>query len=205
LVSRRRDSTARRIGVLVEVQRRTSAFLGHVTGTLVARAQYTATPEQQQRRLASGLEPPMSDDQDTQEQERQQAFARNLRAARERAHLTQVDMAEAMKMSETVYARYEAAKTWPSIGSLRRLCQILNCSADWLLALDDTPGPAPSVPPQEPLAVRRLRRQLRHAQPRTRRMVKLVLDELQERGRLPPPDHENRKNRGRLPPPDDDE
>jgi len=147
----------------------------------------------------------MSDDQDTQEQERQRTFSRNLRIARERAHLTQVDMAEAMTMSETVYARYESAKTWPSIGALLRLCQILNCSADWLLGLDDTPGPALSALPQEPLPVRRLRRQLRHAQPRTRRMVKLVLDELQERGRLAPPDDENRKKPRRLPPPDNDE
>ena len=146
----------------------------------------------------------MSDDQDTQEQERQRTFSRNLRVARERAQLTQVDMAEAMTMSETVYARYESAKTWPSIGALLRLCQILNCSANWLLGLDDTAGPALSAPPQEPLAVRRLRRQLRHARPRTRRMVKLVLDELQERGRLSPPDDENRKKPRRLLPSDDD-
>jgi hypothetical protein len=37
--------------------------------------------------------------------ERRRVFARNLRIARQRAHLTQVDMAEAMEMSETVYAR----------------------------------------------------------------------------------------------------
>ena len=134
---------------------------------------------------------PMSDDQDLQEQERQRTFARNLRIARERAHLTQVDMAEAMNMSETVYARYETAKTWPSIGALLRLCQILNCSADWLLGLDDTPGPSVAPEPREPLAVRRLRRQLRTAQPRTRRMVKLLLDELEARGRLAPPDDDD--------------
>ena len=97
-------------------------------------------------------------------------------------------MAEAMNMSVTVYARYEAAMVWPNVDSLRRLCQILRCSADWLLGLDDTPGPAPSAPPEESLAMRRLRRQLRQAQPRTKRMVSLLLDELEARGRLAPPD-----------------
>ena len=122
--------------------------------------------------------------------ERRRVFARNLRIARQRAHLTQVDMAEAMQMSETVYARYEAGTTWPATGSLKRLCQILRCSVDWLLGLDDSPGPAPAPPPREPLALRRLRRQLRQAQPGTRRMVKILLDELEARGRLPPPDDE---------------
>jgi transcriptional regulator with XRE-family HTH domain len=131
----------------------------------------------------------MLHDRAVSEQERQRLFARNLRIARLRAHLTQVDMAEAMQMSETVYARYEAALTWPAVGSLRRLCQILRCSADWLLGLDDTPGPAPALP-TEPLALRRVLRQLRHAQPRTRRMVTLLLDELEARGRLPPLDEE---------------
>jgi transcriptional regulator with XRE-family HTH domain len=130
----------------------------------------------------------MSDDQNTQDRERQRTFANNLRVARERAHLTQVDMAEAMNMSETVYARYETAKTWPSIGALTRLCQLLNCSADWLLGLSDTPGPEVAPLPSEPLAVRRLRRQLRDAHPRTRHMVDLLLDELEARGRLAAPD-----------------
>lgn len=119
---------------------------------------------------------------------RRRVFARNLRTARARAHLTQVDMAEAMNMSVTVYARYEAAMVWPNVDSLRRLCQILRCSADWLLGLDDTPGPAPSPPPEESLAMRRLRRQLRQAQPRTKRIVSLLLDELETRGRLAPLD-----------------
>ncbi len=122
--------------------------------------------------------------------QRRRVFARNLRIARQRAHLTQVDMAEAMGMSETVYARYEAGTTWPATGSLRRLCRILRCSANWLIGLDDTSGPAPSPPPAEPMAVRRLRRQLRTARPETRRLVERLLDELEARGRLAPPDED---------------
>jgi transcriptional regulator with XRE-family HTH domain len=119
---------------------------------------------------------------------RRRVFARNLRIARQRAHLTQVDMAEAMEMSETVYARYEGGMTWPTPSSLCRLCQILHCSPNWLLGLDNTPGPAPSPPPAEPPALRRVLRQLRQAQPDTRRLVEILLDELEARGRLPPPD-----------------
>jgi transcriptional regulator with XRE-family HTH domain len=121
---------------------------------------------------------------------RRHVFARNLRTARLRAHLTQVDLAEAMEMSETVYARYEAGMIWPTPDSLRRLCRILRCSADWLLDLDDTPGPAPAPPPAEPAALRRVLRQLRQAQPGTQRMVTQLLDQLEARGRLAPPDED---------------
>ena len=100
-------------------------------------------------------------------------------------------MAEAMEMSETVYARYEAGTTWPTPGSLRRLCQILRCSANWLLGLDDTSGPAVSPEPQEPAALRRVLRQLRQAQPGTKRLVEFLLDELEARGCLAPPDDDD--------------
>lgn len=93
-------------------------------------------------------------------------------------------------MSETVYARYEAGSIWPTPDSLRRLCQILRCSADWLLGLDDTTGPALAPPPEESPALRRVLRQLRHAQPGTRRLVEHLLDELEACGRLEPPDDE---------------
>jgi hypothetical protein len=73
---------------------------------------------------------------------------------------------------------------------LRRLCRLLRCSANWLIGLNDTSGPAHSPPPAEPLVLRRLRRQFRDAQPGTRRMVERLLDELEARGRQPPPDED---------------
>lgn len=131
----------------------------------------------------------MTHDWQTQDLECQRRFSRNLRAARERARLTQADVAEAMDMTVTVYARYERGKIWPSIGALRRLCDVLECSADLLLGLQEPEGdPASPEPPAEPLPVRRLRRQLRQANPATLRLVEQMLDKLQESGVLPEPE-----------------
>lgn len=155
----------------------------------------------------------MTHDWQTQDLECQRRFSRNLRAARERARLTQADVAEAMEMTVTVYARYERGKIWPSIGSLRRLCDVLGCSADSLLGLPEgegepspessgeppepSPEPSPessgeplSRPPAEPLPVRRLRRQLRQADAETLRLVEQMLDKLQESGVLPEPEED---------------
>lgn len=131
----------------------------------------------------------MTHDWQTQDLECQRRFSRNLRAARERARLTQADVAEAMDMTVTVYARYERGKIWPSIGALRRLCDVLECSADLLLGLQEPEGdPTSPEPPAEPLPVRRLRRQLRQANPATLRLVEQMLDKLQESGVLPEPE-----------------
>jgi transcriptional regulator with XRE-family HTH domain len=133
----------------------------------------------------------MTHDWQTQDLECQRRFSRNLRAARERARLTQADMAEAMDMTVTVYARYERGKIWPSIGALRRLCDVLGCSADLLLGLQEPEGdPTSPEPPAEPLPVRRLRRQLRQANPATLRLVAQMLDKLQESGVLEAPEED---------------
>jgi transcriptional regulator with XRE-family HTH domain len=131
----------------------------------------------------------MTHDWQTQDLESQRRFARNLRAARERAQLTQADVAEAMEMTVTVYARYERGKIWPSIGALRRLCDVLGCSADTLLGLEE-PAAEPEAPaaPSEPLPMRRLRRQLRQASPETLHVVEQMLDKLEEHGVLQAPD-----------------
>lgn len=109
---------------------------------------------------------------DIQDEERQRRFALNLRAARQRARLTQAGMAKKLRMSDEVYARYERGKMWPSIEKLCQLCEILDCSADSLLGLDPSelpPGEPP--PPDDPPPVRKLLRQLRKARPRTVRLV----------------------------------
>ncbi len=118
---------------------------------------------------------------DIQDEERQQRFARNLRAARERARLTQAGVAKALGMTDEVYARYERAKMWPSIDRLCRLCEILGCSADSLLGLDQVePGPEGTPPAEDPQPVRRLMRQLRKARPGTVRTVTRILSELEK-------------------------
>ena len=130
------------------------------------------------------------------EEQAQRRFARALRIARARTELTQGDMAEALGMSETVYARYERGKAWPSLGRLRRLCDILDCPADVLLgnesaAAAKAPRKPPPAPPAEPLIMRRLRRQLRDARPNTVRVVTWLLDVLTEHGLLEPPDEDD--------------
>jgi transcriptional regulator with XRE-family HTH domain len=133
------------------------------------------------------------DDWERQEQQWQRQFARNLRAARERAQLTQGDVAEALGMSETVYARYEAARTWPAIGRLRHLCQILDCSADVLLgyrALDE--HALPPAPPRDAPRLRRLLRLVRQARPELVQTVHQMLDILDGYRSLPAPGSEPR-------------
>jgi transcriptional regulator with XRE-family HTH domain len=116
--------------------------------------------------------------QDHIDDERQQQFARNLRAARERARLTQAGVARVLGMTDEVYARYERAKMWPSIDRLCRLCEVLDCTADALLGLDQpvssSDGPPP---PEDSQPVRRLLRQLRNARPGTVRLVTRMLAE----------------------------
>jgi transcriptional regulator with XRE-family HTH domain len=79
------------------------------------------------------------------EEQARRRSARALRAARARTELTQGDMAEALGMSETVYARYERGKAWPGLGRLRRVSSILGCPADILLGHEpaDTDPAAP--------------------------------------------------------------
>ena len=123
---------------------------------------------------------------DAHDQERQRRFARNLRAARERARLTQAGLAHKLGMTDEVYARYERAKIWPALDKLCRLCEILDCTADALLGLDEH-APAPArPPPDDPPPVRRLLRQLRKVRPSAVRLVGLMLGELEAWARKAP-------------------
>jgi transcriptional regulator with XRE-family HTH domain len=127
--------------------------------------------------------------QDQIDEERQHQFARNLRAARERARLTQAGVARVLGMTDEVYARYERAKMWPSIDRLCRLCEILDCTADSLLGLDQRASGAEAPPPQEDSQpVRRLMRQLRKARPGTVRLVTRMLAELDRHATANAPD-----------------
>jgi transcriptional regulator with XRE-family HTH domain len=124
-----------------------------------------------------------------QKDEQQRQFARNLRAARQRAGLTQASLAKQLGMTDEVYSRYERAKMWPSLGKLRDLCRALGCSADVLLDLNESKPRPPRLPPpdDEPPRIRRLLRLLRKARPRTVHLIAKVLLELDKA--------ENDKNR----------
>ena len=139
------------------------------------------------RRHRDHNEPTVS--RDIQDEERQRRFARNLRAARHRARLTQAGIAEMLGMGDEVYARYERAKMWPSLDKLCRLCDILDCTADKLLGLDEPPpAPAEPPPPEDPQPVRRLMRLLRKSRPRTVRLVGRMLIDIETCARNAPAD-----------------
>jgi len=76
--------------------------------------------------------------------------------------------------------RYERAKMWPTLDKLCRLCEILGCTADSLLGADESaPRPSPPPPAGDSPIVRRLLRRLRKARPRTVRLVKRMLADLE--------------------------
>ena len=133
----------------------------------------------------------MHDDRQREQREGQRRFARNLRAARKRAQFTQSDVADALGVSDTIYARYEAAKTWPGIGRLRQLCHVLGCSPDVLLGHRDVDaGAAAPAPPGDAPRLRWLLRRFRLAPPALVQAAHRMLDLLDRHGAGAAPDCE---------------
>ena len=66
-------------------------------------------------------------------------FIEKLRGLREDNDLTQVQIAEILGTSQTMYARYERGANEMPIHHLVTLCKFYNVSADYLL--DTTPNP----------------------------------------------------------------
>ncbi len=60
-------------------------------------------------------------------------FCNNLKSARKGCGLTQNEVAKMLGVVESCYANWEQGRTEPSIGMLRRLCEIFDVSADELL------------------------------------------------------------------------
>lgn len=92
-------------------------------------------------------------------------LGKSLRAAREQATLTQVDVAERIGIASEVYGRMERGRVLPSVPTLRKLCRVLRVDANALLALAtreplewlEEEGP----PPEDSPRLRRLLRLLR--------------------------------------------
>jgi transcriptional regulator with XRE-family HTH domain len=66
-------------------------------------------------------------------------FRERLIFARKKKKLTQGQVAKELGLCRTAYTKYENKKRpiEPSLTTLRRLCLLLNVSADWLLGLTD--------------------------------------------------------------------
>lgn len=50
---------------------------------------------------------------------------------------TQADLAERLETSPMMVSHWELGRRTPGAGSLVRLCDVLDCSADWLLGRTD--------------------------------------------------------------------
>ena len=60
-----------------------------------------------------------------------------LRAARENAGMTQVQLAESVETSASAIYYYESGKVCMSAWMLRKLCDVLDVSADDVLGLEE--------------------------------------------------------------------
>ena len=81
-----------------------------------------------------------------------------LLGARERAGLTQADVASMVGLAPAVYGRIERGQMLPSVPTLHHLCVSLNISANLLLGLGSDPMPVSSIVPApiDPPELRRL-------------------------------------------------
>lgn len=114
--------------------------------------------------------------------ESKQKLAKSLgdaaRAARQKAGLTQADVAERIGVATEVYGRLERGLLMPSVPTLRRICLALHLPADSLLALGSGQPSvweeAPPPPEHEEPAMRRLMRHVRKLSPTQIRALSLV-------------------------------
>lgn len=97
------------------------------------------------------------------------------RAARQRARLTQADVAERVGIASEVYGRLERGLMLPSVVTLRNLCAALAASADELLGLREPDGSwVAAEPPPSYGDSPELRRLIRRAQGLDRRKLRLL-------------------------------
>ncbi|AKI99961.1 Transcriptional regulator, XRE family [Archangium gephyra] len=108
------------------------------------------------------------------------------REARQKASLTQADVAERIGVATEVYGRLERGLLMPSVPTLRRICLALHLSADALLALSSPQPPVWEEPPppaeQEQPAMRRLLRNVRKLNSTQIRALSLVASTLRREG-----------------------
>ena len=73
------------------------------------------------------------------------SFGENLREVRKRALLTQKEAARRMMLTQSAYSCYELEKREPDFDTLRDMCRLFGCSADYLLGLP--------TPPDDPVLI----------------------------------------------------
>lgn len=61
------------------------------------------------------------------------AFHEQIKKVRKIKKMTQIEMAKALEVDTSTYSLYEAGKREPNIDKIRRICNILNVSSDFVL------------------------------------------------------------------------
>ena len=67
-------------------------------------------------------------------------FRLQLKEIRKMRGMTQKDVYLKLQVSPNCYASWEQGRTEPDIGSIKKLCEIFDVSADYLLGLEDEYG-----------------------------------------------------------------
>jgi transcriptional regulator with XRE-family HTH domain len=71
-------------------------------------------------------------------------FSERLKASRKEAGLTQVELAEVLKVSSGTVGMWETGKREPKFEAMVQLSKILNKSVDYLLGLSENESPQPA-------------------------------------------------------------
>lgn len=66
------------------------------------------------------------------------AFANNLKNLRQIKKITQSELANKLSISRTSVVMWESGQNYPSIDKLIELCEILDCSVDFLLGISSS-------------------------------------------------------------------
>jgi transcriptional regulator with XRE-family HTH domain len=108
------------------------------------------------------------------------------REARTALHLTQEDVAERVGVSVEFYSRIERGVAFPGLGTLIRMAVVLKVSTDRLIGFDTEDIATRLIerfapkPIEDPPDLRALFRNLRTSAPSTRRLVTLIVNELEK-------------------------
>ena len=64
-------------------------------------------------------------------------FSDKLKAVRKARKMTQIDLAKKIGVSKWAITSYEQGRTYPSVETLIKICEVLDTSSDYLLGVSD--------------------------------------------------------------------
>ena len=63
-------------------------------------------------------------------------FGKNLRIVRRALHISQVELAESLEVSQSVVSQWENGEVSPTLDTLVKICECLEVSSDLLLGIE---------------------------------------------------------------------